>query len=67
MHLVVRLSDHPLRLYEHLDDPVGHVVGHAVVGGARAAAYCATCPGRPVPSAPSSCQERPFSSSGPCR
>jgi AraC-like DNA-binding protein len=39
MHLVVRLSDHPLRLYEHLDDPVGHVVGHAVVGGARAAAY----------------------------
>ena len=39
MHLVVRLSEHPLRLYEHLDDPIGHVVGHAVVGGARAAAY----------------------------
>jgi len=39
MHLVVRLSDHPLRLYEHLDDPVGDIVGHAVVGGARAAAY----------------------------
>ncbi len=39
MHLVVRLSDHPLRLYQHLDDPVGRVVGHAVVGGARAAAY----------------------------
>jgi AraC-like DNA-binding protein len=39
MHLVVRLSDHPLRLYEHLDDQVGHIVGHAVVGGARAGAY----------------------------
>jgi len=48
MHLVVRLSGHPLRLYEHLDDPVGNVVGHAVVGGARAASAGGTVLREPV-------------------
>ncbi len=38
MHLVFRL-DHPLHLYDGLDDRRGRTVGHAVVGGARAAFY----------------------------
>ena len=39
MHLVFRLSDHPLRLFETIEDPVGHSMGHAIVGGVRAAFY----------------------------
>ena len=39
MHLVFRLSDDPVRLFDGIDDPIGHSVGHAVVGGARAAHY----------------------------
>lgn len=39
MHLSIRLFDDPLRLYEGDDDPVGRVVGPAVVGGARAGFY----------------------------
>jgi AraC-like DNA-binding protein len=39
MHLVFRLSDHPLRLFETIDDPIGHTMGHAIVGGVRAAFY----------------------------
>lgn len=39
MHLVVRLSDDPLRLFDGADDSVGRAVGHAIVGGARAASY----------------------------
>ncbi|WP_394827449.1 DUF6597 domain-containing transcriptional factor [Pendulispora albinea] len=39
MHVVFRLSDDPLRLFEDENDPVGHVVGHCIVGGARSAYY----------------------------
>ena len=39
MHLVFRLSDHPLRLFDDINDPTGHLVGHAIVGGARATFY----------------------------
>jgi AraC-like DNA-binding protein len=39
MHLVFRLSDHPLRLFNDLDDPVGYRVGHSIVGGARSSFY----------------------------
>lgn len=39
MHLAFRLSDHPLRLVDDIDDPVAHSVGHMVVGGARASFY----------------------------
>src|SRR5579859_3916288 len=35
-HLVFRLSDHPIRLYDGLDDRRGTNMGHAVVGGPRA-------------------------------
>jgi len=38
MHLVIRL-DHPLRVFDRGDDPVPRTIGHAIVGGARAAAY----------------------------
>lgn len=38
-HLVFRLSDLPLRVFDGIDDPVGRRVGHGVVGGARAASY----------------------------
>ena len=38
MHIVLRLSA-PLRLYEREDDARGRVVGHAIVGGARASSY----------------------------
>jgi AraC-like DNA-binding protein len=37
--LVFRLSEEPVRLFEGLDDRVGTSFGHAVVGGARSAAY----------------------------
>ena len=39
MHLVFRLSDDPLRLFEHDEDREGHVVSTMVVGGARARYY----------------------------
>ncbi len=39
MHLVFRVSDHPLRLFDDINDPSGHIVGHAVVGGARVRFY----------------------------
>jgi AraC-like DNA-binding protein len=39
MHLVVRLSDHPLRLFAGPDDETGRTVDLAVVGGARATFY----------------------------
>ncbi len=39
MHLVFRLSDDPLRLFNDPSDREGHVVSTAVVGGARARFY----------------------------
>jgi AraC-like DNA-binding protein len=39
MHLAFRLSNHPLRLLDDIDDPIAHPVGHMVVGGARASYY----------------------------
>ncbi len=39
MHLVFRLSDDPLRLFRDAADCVGRTVGHAILGGARAAPY----------------------------
>jgi AraC-like DNA-binding protein len=39
MHLVFRLSDHPLRLFKDISDPIGYRVGHTIVGGARASFY----------------------------
>lgn len=39
MHLVFRLDNAPLRLFNDLDDVCGYTVGHAVVGGARSTFY----------------------------
>lgn len=39
MHLVFRLADNPLRLFEDTADTAGEFVGDAVVGGARASFY----------------------------
>lgn len=39
MHLVVRISDQPLRLYDGAEDASGHGLGFAVVGGARSTYY----------------------------
>ena len=39
MHLVIRLSNHPLRVFDDDTDPIGHSIGQAVVGGARSAPY----------------------------
>jgi AraC-like DNA-binding protein len=39
MHLVFRLSDHPLRLFDGPGDRVGRLVGLAVVGGTRSSFY----------------------------
>ena len=39
MHLVLRLSETPLRVFDGPDDAVAHVIGHGVVGGARTSAY----------------------------
>ncbi|HZA49998.1 MAG TPA: helix-turn-helix domain-containing protein [Myxococcaceae bacterium] len=39
MHLAIRLSGPPLRTFESDDDARGRTVGHAVVGGARAAPH----------------------------
>lgn len=39
MHVVIRLSDDPLRVYEDVDDPVGRSFARAVVGGVRLTSY----------------------------
>jgi AraC-like DNA-binding protein len=39
MHLVVRLADDPLRLFQADDDLAGHLVSTAVLGGPRASYY----------------------------
>ena len=39
MHLVFRLTDHPVRLFETTDDLTGHAIGHAIVAGVRTAFY----------------------------
>jgi AraC-like DNA-binding protein len=39
MHVVFRLSDHPLRIFEEESEGVGRSVGHAIVGGARERFY----------------------------
>jgi AraC-like DNA-binding protein len=39
MHLVFRLGDEPLRLFDDIADRAGRTVGCAVVGGARASCY----------------------------
>lgn len=39
MHVVFRLSEHPVRVLADDGDRVGRLVGHAVVGGARDCSY----------------------------
>lgn len=39
MHLVFRLSDAPLRIYNDVGQPTPHVIGNSVVGGARSGPY----------------------------
>ncbi|MGH7656991.1 MAG: helix-turn-helix domain-containing protein, partial [Gemmatimonadales bacterium] len=39
MNLALRLSDHPLRIFDTPDDPAGKVIGYAVAGGARNESY----------------------------
>ncbi len=39
-HLAIRVAGEAFRVYAGLDDPQGRAMGHAVVGGARASAYC---------------------------
>src|SRR5262245_43538325 len=39
MHIAFRLSDHPLRVFDDVDDATGNALGHAVLGGARAEFY----------------------------
>jgi AraC-like DNA-binding protein len=39
MHLAIRLSDDPLRVFDGVDDATGRAMGLAVVGGARAGFY----------------------------
>ncbi|MGF1594088.1 MAG: helix-turn-helix domain-containing protein [Kiloniellaceae bacterium] len=39
LHLVIRLSDSPLRIFRDAADPRGFTVAAAVIGGARAAPY----------------------------
>jgi AraC-like DNA-binding protein len=39
MHLVFRLSDDPLRIFNNINDPIGYRVGHTIVGGVRASFY----------------------------
>jgi AraC-like DNA-binding protein len=47
MHLVVRLGETPLRLYDYPGDPVGRTVGRLIVAGTRATPYLADI-SRPV-------------------
>jgi AraC-like DNA-binding protein len=60
VHLVLRLEDRPLRLFDGVDDPAGRTVSTAVVGGARAAAYVRAvepgCPSVGVVLAPGACR-----------
>jgi AraC-like DNA-binding protein len=44
MHIAFRLCDHPVRLFDGLDDTEGRVIGPAVVGGARAGFYLRDTP-----------------------
>jgi AraC-like DNA-binding protein len=39
MHLVFRLSDQPLHLFKDDEDATGHILGCAIVGGARSTFY----------------------------
>jgi AraC-like DNA-binding protein len=39
MHLVFRLSDQPVRIFDDLSDTRGHDLGHAVIGGVRETFY----------------------------
>ena len=39
MHLVFRLSNHPLRLFDDINDRNGRELGYAIVGGARSNFY----------------------------
>ena len=39
MHLVIRLTDDPLRVYDSSDDPIGQLVGDSIIGGARSRFY----------------------------
>jgi len=39
MHLVFRLSDQPLRLFDDAEDATGHLLGRALVGGVRSTFY----------------------------
>ncbi len=39
MHLVFRLSDVPLRLFDNICDFTGHSLGFTIVGGARSSSY----------------------------
>ncbi|HUE82992.1 MAG TPA: helix-turn-helix domain-containing protein [Pyrinomonadaceae bacterium] len=39
MHLVFRLSDVPLRLFDNISDFTGHSLGFTMVGGARSSSY----------------------------
>ncbi|HMJ15310.1 MAG TPA: DUF6597 domain-containing transcriptional factor, partial [Polyangiaceae bacterium] len=38
-HIAFRLSDHPLRVFDDFDTSIEHVLGHAILGGPRAASY----------------------------
>jgi AraC-like DNA-binding protein len=44
MHLVFRVSDHPVRVYDSLADDRGRDLSHAVIGGARATYYVRDTP-----------------------
>ncbi|MEO8023551.1 helix-turn-helix transcriptional regulator [Polaromonas sp.] len=44
MHLVIRLSGPPIRIFENAHDTAGQTLGYAVVGGARAACYSKDVP-----------------------
>jgi AraC-like DNA-binding protein len=39
MHLAIRLSNHPLRLFDDVNDGTGREIGYAIVGGARSTYY----------------------------
>ncbi|CAN5669692.1 hypothetical protein BH18ACI4_BH18ACI4_02830 [soil metagenome] len=39
MHLVIRLSNHPLRLFDDVHDCTRREIGYAIVGGARSTFY----------------------------
>jgi AraC-like DNA-binding protein len=38
-HIAFRLSEPPLVLFDSVDDPIGRIVGHAVLGGPRSTFY----------------------------